>query len=262
MTGGNACARRIGMLLRYVMCRPAAGVAWLMVSVTFVVFASLTSASVRLMLTTDGGPDGLAMLSAMGPSIAGAVMAMVEPVVVIAAFLSSRVLTNSAMATPLLLIEPRRARLLALLQVATALSAGLTSLAGSLVATGLSRLILAGEVPQQSWPAPLSVSLWLCVPVTLLVVGQSLIALSLAVATGSTGKGAVAYVLMYYVLPIAVTNIPVLKGCLEWLPSTAGRAIFEPNPTVNVWASGIVATAYAALAILAAHMSLSRRDVG
>ena len=77
MNRTGRCIRRLTLLMRYAVCRPAPLTAWFGLPVAFILFTALTSVSVRLMLSTDSKLDGLATLAGMGPSIAGT--AILEP---------------------------------------------------------------------------------------------------------------------------------------------------------------------------------------
>lgn len=261
MNGCGQYWRRLMLLMRYVVCRPAPLMAWAGLPVAFVVFAALTSASVRLMLSSGSKLDGLATLTGLGPSIAGAVMPMIEPVAIIAALLSVRVLTNTATAMPLFLIEPKRTRLFLTLCADIVAVGFITAASGGSAATCVSRLILGSVVPARVWPAPLSASLLLCFPVALILAGRMLVAASLCVAFNSTGKGAIAYIALYYLLPIVAANLPNPRTLHEWLPSIAGTAILEQSPGMNPTLSGLIALAYAIIAVTAACVAQMQRDV-
>ncbi|KAB7788321.1 hypothetical protein [Bifidobacterium cebidarum] len=77
-----------------------------------------------------------------GLDIAGAIIPMSEPVAIIAALLSVRVLTDTATAMPLFLIEPKRTRLFLTLCADIVAAGSPASIVGGLAATGSSRLIL------------------------------------------------------------------------------------------------------------------------
>ncbi|KAA8818546.1 hypothetical protein CSQ85_08620 [Bifidobacterium rousetti] len=261
MNGYGQCLRRLMLLMRYVVCRPAPLMAWAGLPVAFTAFAALTSVSVRLMFSSDSRLDGLATLTGLGPSIAGAVMPMSEPVAIIAALLSVRVLTDTATAMPLFLIEPKRMRLFLTLCADIVAAGFLASIVGGLAATGASRLILGSVVPARAWPAPLSASLLLCLPMALILTGRMLVAASLCVAFNSTGKGTIAYIALYYLLPIIAANLPNPQTLHEWLPSIAGTAILDQSPNMNPTLSGLIALAYVIIAITAACVAQTQRDV-
>lgn len=261
MNRTGRCLRRLMLLMRYAVCRPAPLTAWLGLPVAFILFTALTSASVRLMLSADSKLDGLATLAGMGPSIAGAVMPMTEPVAIVAALLTIRILTNTATAVPLFLVEPKRTRLFLALCTDIALIGIIAATLGALAATEVSRLILDPVVPAQAWPAPLSTALLLCLPVALVLAGRMLVAAALCVALDSAGKGAAAYVALYYLLPIVVANLPASQTLHEWLPSIAGTAILEPTPGINPVLSGAIALAYAVTAIGIACIAQKQRDI-
>lgn len=262
MDAGRQNVRRLTLLMRYVVCRPASLTAWLGLPAAFVAFTALTSASVRLMLSADSRLDGLATLAGMGPSIAGAVMPMTEPVAIIAALLVIRILTNMATAVPLFLIEPKRTRLFLTLCADIAIIGIIATASGAIAATGVSRLVLDPVVPAQAWPAPLSTALLLCLPVALILTGRMLVVAALCVVFNSVGKGAVAYIALYYLLPIVVANLPMPQSLHEWLPSIAGTAILEPQPNITPMLSGAIAFVYVAIAIGGACMAQQQRDVG
>ena len=188
MNRTGRCLRRLMLLMRYAVCRPAPLTAWLGLPVAFIAFSALTSASVRLMFSADSKLDGLATLAGMGPSIAGAVMPMTEPVAIVAALLTIRILTNTATAVPLFLVEPKRTRLFLALCADIAIIGTTVTAAGALAATGVSRLILDPVVPAQAWPAQLSTALLLCLPVALVLAGRMLVAAALCVALDSAAK--------------------------------------------------------------------------
>lgn len=261
MNRTGRCLRRLMLLMRYAVCRPAPLTAWLGLPVAFIAFSALTSASVRLMFSADSKLDGLATLAGMGPSIAGAVMPMTEPVAIIAALLTIRILTNTATAVPLFLIEPKRTRLFLALCADIAIIGTTVTAAGALAATGVSRLILNPVVPEQAWPAPLSTALLLCLPVALILAGRMLVAAALCVTLDSAGKGAAAYIALYYLLPIVVTNLQAPQTLHEWLPSIAGTAILEPKPGISPMLSGAIALAYAMTAIGIACIAQKQRDI-
>ena len=60
MNRTGRCLRRLMLLMRYAVCRPAPLTAWLGLPVAFIAFSTLTSASVRLMFSADSKLDGLA----------------------------------------------------------------------------------------------------------------------------------------------------------------------------------------------------------
>ncbi|MCH9277118.1 MULTISPECIES: hypothetical protein [Bifidobacterium] len=249
------------LLIRYVVCRPATLAAWVGLPLAFAAFAALTSASVRLMLSSSSKLDGFATLEGLGPSIAGAVMPMAEPLAIIAALLSVRVLLNTSTAIPLFLIEPKRTRLFLILCVDIAIVGFIMAATGGLTATGTSRLILGPVVPSQAWPSPLSTSLLLCLPVALILTGRMLIAASLCVAVDSVGKGAASYIALYYLLPIVVANLPASQTLSTWIPSIAGTAILEPEPIISPLFSGVIALVYLLIAIGIACATLNYRDI-
>lgn len=256
------CTRRTLLFMRHAMLRPALLAAWLGLPLSFAVFAALIGISVRLMLSSGSTIDGLATLAGMGPSIAGAVMPLVEPVAIVATMLVIRILTDTATAVPLFLIEPKRTRLLLPLCIAIAMTGVVATAIGGVVATGVFRLILGPVVPKHAWPSSLSVSLLLCLPVALVLTARMLIAASLCVAFDSVGRGAAAYIALYYLPPVVVANLPDLRMLHEWLPSTAGTAIMENRPAINPILSGVIALAYVVIAVVAAVISLDRKDVG
>lgn len=262
MNKGGQGVRRLTLLMRYAVCRPAPLAAWLGLPIAFVVLTALTSASVRLMLSADSRLDGLATLAGMGSSIAGAVMPMTEPVAIIAALLAIRILTNTATAVPLFLIEPKRTRLFLALCADIAIIGIIATASGAMAATGISRLILNPVVSEQSWPAPLSTALLLCLPVALILAGRMLVAAALCVALNSVGKGVAAYITLYYLLPIVTANLRMPRSLREWLPSIAGTAILEPEPSIAPMLSGAIAFAYVVIAIGIACVAQKQRDVG
>ncbi len=180
---------------------------------------------------------------------------------IIAALLAIRILTNTATAVPLFLIEPKRTRLFLALCTDIALIGIIAATLGALAATEVSRLILNPVVPEQAWPAPLSTALLLCLPVALILAGRMLVAAALCVTLDSAGKGAAAYIALYYLLPIVVANLPASQTLHEWLPSIAGTAILEPTPGINPVLSGAIALAYAVTAIGIACIAQKQRDI-
>ncbi|WP_240541225.1 hypothetical protein [Bifidobacterium santillanense] len=133
---------------------------------------------------------------------------------------------------------------------------------GGLVSTGVFRLILGPVVPERFWPSSLSVSLMLCLPVALMLTARMLIAASLCMIFDSIGEGATVYIVLYYLPPIVVANLPDLRMLHEWLPSIAGTAIVESQSDISPMLSGVIALAYVVIAVVLAAASLNRRDVG
>lgn len=259
---GPLSVHRMLLFLRHAICRPAPLAAWLGLSLSFAVFAALTGASIRLMLSAGSKADGLAVLAGMGPSVAGTVMPLSEPVAIVATLLVIRILTSAATAVPLLLIEPKRTWLFLTLCADIAITGVVATAVGGVVSTGVFRLILGPVVPERDWPSPLPVSLLLCLPVALILTARMLIAASLCVTFDSIGKGAAAYIALYYLPPIVVANLPDLRMPHEWLPSIAGTAVVETRPAINPILSGAIALAYVVIAVAVAVVSLNRRDVG
>ena len=74
--------------------------------------------------------------------------------------------------------------------------------------------------------------------------------------------GGAAAIGMYYLLPIVTANLRMPRALREWLPSIAGTAILEPEPSIAPMLSGAIAFAYVAVAIGIACIAQKRRDVG
>ncbi len=223
-------------------------------------FGGLLSAAYARHLT----PASRASLDPASYSLSGFFLAQLAIGVLGVLVITGEYATGSIRST--LAAAPQRLTMLAAKAGVLAAVAFATGLASSLAAFFLSQAIFAGKGIQAHLGDPGTLRPVFGAALYLAVFG--LLALGIGALARRTAGGIAALIALTIFVPVAAAALPASwqHSLIRYLPSAAGQAIIgptkftPPDPLLSPWAGFGVFCGYAAAALLAAAITLHRRD--
>lgn len=254
-------ALRHTVIPHLLFARPTLIFIWILIPISLLAVSSLTAFSISLMVLYQANDVSVSIINGLGVSVPGASMPMMEPVVLLAGILCIRIVINRSMAIPIFLAGPKRTRVFFTI---TGYATGMCYLdvcLGSFISELFSRAVMQQIIGMQTLPVPLQRSLLSSLIVALILSTHMIMLMAFCVILDGIGKGIGIYAVVYYILPIIVSNIQALHPFHRFLPSIVSSEMLEINTNNNSFIGFILCIAYAAVASVAAVHAIENRDM-
>jgi ABC-2 type transport system permease protein len=199
-----------------------------------------------------------------GYSLSGFFLAQLAIIVLGVMVITSEHATGSIRST--FAAAPQRTGVLAAKAAVVGAAAGTAGIASALAAFFLGQALLAGKGLGTTIGAPGALRSVLGSGLYLAVLG--LLALGMGSLIRRTAGGIAAVVGLIVILPVLVQGLPPAwqADIIRYLPSVAGQAVIgrtkftPPGPVLSPWAGFALFCGYTAVVLIAAALTLSRRD--